>query len=81
MRQIVQDKIVIDPHVMAGKPVLRGTRIPVELLVKMVAQGIPTNEILADYPNLEATDIQAALWYAVSLLNQEEVYPLQMEVI
>lgn len=61
----------MDPRVMTGKPVLRGTRIPVELLVRMVAQGIPTDEILADYPKLEAADIQAALWYAVSVLNQE----------
>ena len=47
----------------------------------MVAQGIPTDEILADYPKLEAADIQAALWYAVSVLNQEDIYPLRVEAV
>lgn len=66
MHQFVQERIVIDPRIMTGKPVVRGTRVPVELLVRMVAQGIETEEILADYPTLEAADVQAALWYAVS---------------
>ncbi|HRJ42893.1 MAG: DUF433 domain-containing protein [Caldilineaceae bacterium] len=79
MHPFVQEKIVIDPRVMAGKSVIRGTRIPVELLVRLVAQGVPSEEILADYPSLDTTDIQAALWYAVSLLGQEEVYPLPVK--
>lgn len=74
-----RDRIVINPQVMAGKPVIKGTRVPVELIVRMVAQGIPEAEIVRDYPNLVQADIQAALWYAVALLNQDEVYPLAVE--
>lgn len=81
MHQTLQERIVIDPQVMTGKPVVKGTRIPVELIVRMVAQGIAQEEILLDYPNLQPADVQAALWYAVSLLNQEEVYPLQAEPV
>lgn len=65
---------------MTGKPVIRGTRIPVALLVSMIAQDIPIHDILDDYPQLEREDVQAALWYAASLLNQEEVHPLLVEV-
>lgn len=80
MPEQYRDRIAFNPSIMTGKPVIRGTRIPVALIVQMVAQNIPTDEILDDYPQLEWTDIQAALWYAVSLLNQEEVHPLLVEV-
>lgn len=54
------DRIEINPKVMTGKPVIKGTRVPVELLVRMVAQGISEAEILAEYPRLELADIRAA---------------------
>jgi uncharacterized protein (DUF433 family) len=57
------DRIALDPKIMTGKPVIRGTRIPVELLVRMVAQRIPEAEILREYPRLRPEDIQAALHY------------------
>ena len=57
-------RITVDPKVMAGKPVIRGTRIPVELIVRMLAQGIPEGDILREYPRLQPTDIRAALDYA-----------------
>jgi uncharacterized protein (DUF433 family) len=79
MRDQYRERIAVNPHVMAGKAVIKGTRIPVELIVRLVAQGIPEQEILQDYPRLEPEDIKAALWYAVALLNQEEVYPLAAE--
>jgi uncharacterized protein (DUF433 family) len=79
MLERYRTRILVDPHVMAGKPVIKGTRIPVELIVRMVAQGIPEAEIRQEYPALEQADIQAALWYAVALLNQEEVYALAVE--
>lgn len=44
------DRVVIDPDIMVGKPIVRGTRIPVELLVRMLSQGIPEAEILREYP-------------------------------
>ena len=70
------DRVVLDPKVMLGKPVIRGTRIPVEVLVRMVAQRIPEADILREYPRLEAEDIQAALVYAAHVVANEEVFPL-----
>lgn len=72
------DRIALDPKIMAGKPVIRGTRIPVELLVRMVAQRIPDAEILREYPRLQPEDIQAALWYAARVVAQEEVFPIRV---
>lgn len=60
MEQTFLDRIEINPKVMTGKPVIKGTRVPVELLVRMVAQGISEAEILAEYPRLELADIRAA---------------------
>lgn len=68
-------RISIDPEVMAGKPVIRGTRVPVELIVRMLAQGISEQEILREYPHLQPEDIRAALSYAADVLAGEEVFP------
>lgn len=70
------ERISINPAVMVGKPVIRGTRIPVELIVKMLAQGIAEAEILEEYPRLEPVDVKAALAYASMILSNEEVIPL-----
>ncbi|MDQ6694499.1 MAG: DUF433 domain-containing protein [Chloroflexota bacterium] len=56
-------RIEIKAGVMTGKPVIRGTRIPVELLVRLLAQGMTEPQILAQYPHLEPDDIRAALMY------------------
>ncbi len=69
-------RIIIDPKIMVGKPVIKGTRIPVELIMRLIAQGIPEQEILEDYPHLTKEDLQAVLVYASELLANEEVYPL-----
>ena len=69
-------RIIIDPKIMIGKPVIKGTRIPVELIMRLIAQGIAEKEILDDYPHLTKEDIQAVLVYASELLANEEVYPL-----
>jgi uncharacterized protein (DUF433 family) len=66
------ERIEMNPKIMLGKPVIKGTRIPVELLVRMVAQGIPETEILAEYPRLELADIRAALSYAAMVVAQED---------
>ncbi len=70
------ERIAVNPKVMVGKPVIRGTRIPVELIVKMMAQGITEKEILEEYPRLEPADIRAALAYASTALSNEEFIPL-----
>jgi len=54
-------RIEINPDVMVGKPVIKGTRIPVDLIIKLLAQGMTWEEILEDYPNLKNEDIKAAL--------------------
>lgn len=54
-----QTRISVNPEVMVGKPVIRGTRIPVELIVRMLGQGISEEEILKEYPRLQPEDILA----------------------
>jgi len=75
--QLLQ-RITINPKVMAGKPVIRGTRVPVELIVRMLSQGLTEGEILREYPRLESEDIRAALAYASQVLAFEEVIPLSV---
>jgi uncharacterized protein (DUF433 family) len=70
-------RIAVNPKVMVGKPVIRGTRIPVELIVRMLAQGIAEEEILKEYPRLKTDASKAALAYASVVLSNEEVYPLE----
>lgn len=70
------ERIELNPKVMTGKPVIKGTRIPVELILRMVAQGIPEAEILTEYPRLELVDIRAALSYAAMVVALEDVFPL-----
>lgn len=78
MEEQLRGRIVLNPKVMVGKPVIRGTRIPVELLVQMVAQRIPEEEILREYPQLEPEDIRAALMYAAEVIAHEDVFPTQV---
>ncbi len=69
-------RICVDPKVMVGKPVIRGTRIPVELIVRMMSQGVSEQDILQEYPSLQPEDIRAALAYAADVLAHEDVFPL-----
>jgi uncharacterized protein (DUF433 family) len=69
----VHDRIEINPKIMLGKPVIRGTRIPVELIVRKLAEGADEKALLQAYPRLAAADIQAALLYAADSLAHEEV--------
>jgi uncharacterized protein (DUF433 family) len=76
MDEELLQRIRTDPKVMVGKPVIKGTRIPVELILRMLAQGIPENDILREYPRLQPEDIRAALAYAARVLAHEDVFPL-----
>ena len=76
MTEALLERIVVDPDVMVGKPVIRGTRVPVELVVRMVAQRIPEQEILREYPRLVSEDIRAALTYAAEVVAQEDIFPI-----
>ena len=67
--------IVINPRILVGKPIIKGTWIPVALLVRLVGLGMSFEEILADYPHLTKEDILAACLYAAAVLRNEEIFP------
>jgi uncharacterized protein (DUF433 family) len=69
------DRITFNPQIMAGQACVRGMRIPVSLVVNLVANGKPNEEILEEYPDLELEDIQQALQYA-AWLTRESIYSL-----
>jgi uncharacterized protein (DUF433 family) len=71
-----QDRIVVDPAVLTGKPVIKGTRLAVEFILDLLAEGWSHEEIERNYPSLTGEDIQAALRYAVEVMKRERVYPL-----
>jgi len=70
-----RERIVIDPKMMAGKPVIRGSRVPVDAIVRRIAEGMGIRDVLEDYPNLSEEDVKAALRYAASILEGEEITP------
>ena len=70
-------RIEINPKIMLGKPVVKGTRIPVEIILRKLSQNISIDKILQDYPRLTREDIQAALEYAAESVHGEEVYLLR----
>ena len=72
-----QERIVIDPDILVGKPVIRGTRLAVEFIIDLMAQGWSEVDILRNYPGLTREDIQACLSYASAVLHAEKVYPLK----
>ncbi len=71
-KQDILERIQMNPRVMTGKPVIRNTRIPIELIVRMVSQGISEEEILREYPSLELADIRAVLEYVAVSEAQPE---------
>jgi uncharacterized protein (DUF433 family) len=72
-----QERIELSPEVLAGKPVVKGTRLAVEFVVDLLAQGWSEKTIIANYPTLTGEDIKACLQYASAALHAEKVYPLK----
>jgi uncharacterized protein (DUF433 family) len=68
----VTDRIEVNPKVMLGKPVIRGTRVPVELILRKLSEGATEDDLLDAYPRLSRQDIQAAIGYAADTLAHEE---------
>ncbi len=68
-------RIVLDPRVLAGKPVVRGTRLSVEFVIGLLADGWTEEEIGANYPGITREDVLACLGYARDALRSEKVYP------
>jgi uncharacterized protein (DUF433 family) len=71
------DRITADPAVMNGQPCIRGMRFPVKTVVRMVAGGMTVEQILAEHPDLEASDIQQALEFAAASLDADTYLPLR----
>jgi len=71
-----QDRISVDPKVLVGKPVIKGTRIAVEFVVDLLGRGWTQEQILREYDHLMPEDIQACLAYASEVLKSERVYLL-----
>jgi uncharacterized protein (DUF433 family) len=74
-----RDRISQDPRILAGKPVIKGTRISVEFVIDLLANDWTESEIIQNYPRLTHEDIQACLQYASALIKSERVYPHKVE--
>lgn len=73
----VTERIEINPDVMLGKPVIRGTRLTVELILRKISEGATEADLLDAYPNLTAEDIRAAVAYAADTIAHEETVLLE----
>ncbi len=72
----MNERVEINPDVMQGKPVVRGSRIPVELLIRKLAEGASLEELLDAYPKLTADDVRACLSYAADTIAHESILTL-----
>jgi uncharacterized protein (DUF433 family) len=70
-----QNRIIVDPEILVGKPVIKGTRLAVEFIIDLLAQGWTESDVLRNYPGVNREDIQACLAYASTILKAEKVYP------
>ena len=73
---LLSERIVLDPEILAGKPVIRGTRLAVEFILELLAAGQSEAELLADYPGLTREDVLACLSYASYLAHEYKAYPI-----
>jgi uncharacterized protein (DUF433 family) len=73
MGQILHDRITSDPEVMLGRPCIKGTRIPVELLLEKLGAGLSVEQLLEAYPHLQREDVLAALRFAADYMADEDI--------
>jgi uncharacterized protein (DUF433 family) len=73
-----QERIIVDPDILVGKPVVKGTRLSVDFLLGLLGQGWPESEILRNYPGLQREDLLACWAYAAEVLSEEKVYRFQV---
>lgn len=76
MAEAWRNRISVDPDILAGKPVIKGTRLAVEFIMELLANGWTPAKILKNYPQLKQQDITAVLKYAAEVMKEEKVYPL-----
>jgi len=70
----LKEKIITDPEILVGKPIIKGTRISVEFILELLSQGWSYEEILKNYPQIKKEDIIACLQYATEILKDEKIY-------
>ena len=75
-----QERIVIDPDILAGKPIVRGTRLAVEFIIDLMAQGWTEADLLRNYSGPTHEDVQACLGYAGATRQAEKAYPVDSQV-
>lgn len=68
-----RDKICISPDIMLGKPVIRGTRITVEFIIKKMSEGMEIEDIISEYPPVQKDDIMACLAYSADVISKDEI--------
>jgi uncharacterized protein (DUF433 family) len=78
VRNPLLDRISCDPNICFGRPVIRGTRVWVSLIVDNLAEGVEAAELLAAYPQLESDDVRAALAFAAEM-TRERIFPVSLE--
>ncbi len=71
-------RITVNPKVMVGKPTIRGMRITVDQILRALAGGVSEKELLEEYPDLEKEDFQAVFAYVADLVEEEQVYPMEL---
>lgn len=70
---VSHDRIQVDPRVMLGKPVIKGTRVTVELILRKIGEGADERSLLDEYPQLTSEDVRAAVRYAADVLSLEDI--------
>lgn len=70
-------RIISDPKILGGKPVIRGTRISVELVLSLLASGLTEDEVLREYPHLKRADVRAAIAYGAKIAGGTRIFPPQ----
>jgi uncharacterized protein (DUF433 family) len=76
MNEEWRNRITFDQNILAGKPIIKGTRLAVEFILELLANGWTLEKILKNYPKLKKEDITAVLKYATEIMKEEKVYPL-----
>ena len=74
----LMNRITANPEIFGGKPIIRGMRISVELILSLLAQGETTDDLLEDYPELESDDIRACLAYAHAVIAHDSLDPVHV---
>ena len=72
-----EKRITVDPEVLAGKPIIKGTRLSVDFIIELLSGGISMEEILENYPRITKEDILACLAYAADVLQDMRVFPIK----